>query len=416
MQRIMSKTLSFPALRVPVFRNYLFGAFISEMGNQMQTVAVAWQIYELTRNPLYLGLIGVANFVPIMIFSLFGGLAADKLDRRKLLICSLFVQTVMALILFYLSQTNQISPTLIYLILFFVATAQSFSVPARSAIFPNLVPRQFFMNAVSLHTLQFQSATLIGPAVAGFLIAGLSVSTVYLVNAFSFTFFIVSVLLIKVPVFNHDKIVAFNLNSLKEGVKFVISTPILYSTMVLDFLATFFGTATILMPVFAKDVLQVGPAGLGLLYSAPAVGGVAAGLILSSLNNIKNQGKIILGAVLLYGAATIGFGMSKFLPLSIFFLILVGLGDMTSSIVRNTVRQMITPDHLRGRMVSIMRLFFQGGPQLGEIEAGFLAKVIGGPATVVVGGVGVILITSLIAWKNKSLRNFHHGKDDNLVT
>jgi len=170
------------------------------------------------------------------------------------------------------------------------------------------------------------------------------------------------------------------------------------------------------MPIYAQDILHVGAQGLGFLYSAPALGAVIAGLITSSLTHIKNQGKIILGAVLLYGAATIGFGMSKFLPLSIFFLILVGLGDMTSSIVRNTVRQMITPDHLRGRMVSIMRLFFQGGPQLGEIEAGFLAKVIGGPATVVVGGVGVILITSLIAWKNKSLRNFHHGKDDNLVT
>lgn len=405
-----SKILPFPALKVPVFRNYLLGAFVSEMGNQMQTVAVAWQIYEMTRNPLYLGLIGVANFIPIMIFSLFGGLAADKVDRKKLLIWSLLVQIIMALIFFYLSFTGQISPPLIYIILFFVATAQSFSVPARSAIFPNLVPRQFFMNAVSLHTLQFQSATLIGPAIAGFLIAGLGVSAVYLINAFSFLFFILSILLIKVPVFNHDKVVEFNLNSLKEGVKFVVSTPILYSTMVLDFLATFFGTANILMPLFAKDVLHVGPAGLGLLYSAPAIGGVAAGLILSSLGNVKNQGKIILGSVLLYGAATIGFGMSKFLPLSIFFLVLAGLGDMTSSIVRNTVRQMITPDHLRGRMVSIMRLFFQGGPQLGEIEAGFLAKAIGGPASVVVGGVGVILITSFIAWKNKSLRNYH-GKD-----
>lgn len=402
----MLKALPFPALKVPVFRNYLLGAFVSEMGNQMQTVAVAWQIYEMTRNPLYLGLIGVANFIPIMIFSLFGGLAADKVDRRKLLIWSLLVQIIMALILFYLSSSKQISPIFIYFILFFVATAQSFSVPARSAIFPNLVPRQFFMNAVSLHTLQFQSATLIGPAIAGFLIAGLGVSLVYLVNAFSFLFFIISILLIKVPVFSHDKVVEFNLNSLKEGVKFVVSTPILYSTMVLDFLATFFGTANILMPLFAKDVLHVGPAGLGLLYSAPAVGGVAAGLILSSLGNVKNQGKIILGSVLLYGAATIGFGMSKFLPLSIFFLVLAGLGDMTSSIVRNTVRQIITPDHLRGRMVSIMRLFFQGGPQLGEIEAGFLAKAIGGPASVVIGGAGVILITSLIAWKNKSLRNY----------
>lgn len=404
------KISSPPSLKISTFRSYLLGAFISETGNQMQTVAIAWQIYELTRNPLFLGLIGVANFLPICIFSLFGGLAADKLDRRKLLIWTLIAQMILALVLFLLSRFGLVQPLFIYLILFLVATAQSFSVPARSAIVPNLVPRKYFMNAVSLHTLQFQSATLIGPAVAGFLIGGFGVSLIFLLNSLSFLFFIISILIIKVSLPNRNEEVSFNVDSIKEGIKFVLSTPILYSTMILDFLATFFGTANILMPIFAKDILHVGPVGLGLLYSAPAIGGVAAGLLLSSIHNITQQGKIIIVSVLLYGAATIGFGLSKALPLALLFLILVGFGDMVSSIIRNTVRQIITPDRLRGRMVSIMRIFFQGGPQLGEIEAGFLAKAIGGPASVVVGGIGAILIVSLVAWKIASLRNYQ-GKE-----
>ena len=394
------------ALSVPIFRNYLFGAFVSETGNQMQTVAVAWQVYELTRNPASLALIGLANLLPILILSLIGGITADKIDRKKILIISQSSMAILAFSLFLLTSFHLINPYFIYLILLLSGVAQSFSMPARQAILPNLVPGNYFMNAISLHTLQFQGATMIGPAVAGLLIAGFGVGTVYFFNGFSFLIFIASILGIKASLNVEHKDVEFNLKSILDGVKFVFKTPILYSTMVLDFLATFFGTANILMPVFAKDVLYVGPQGLGLLYSAPAMGGVIAGIMLSSIGKLKNQGRIILGAVILYGLATIGFGISKALPISLAFLVLVGFGDMTSTIIRNTIRQMVTPDHLRGRMVSIMRIFFQGGPQLGEIEAGFLAKAIGGPATVVVGGVGVVLITSIIAWKNKGLRNY----------
>lgn len=406
----MPRLSPFLALKFANFRNYLFGAFISEMGSQMQTVAVAWQVYEITRNPVSLGLIGVANFLPIILFSLIGGWIADKVDRKKLLILGQSISATLAFILFFFTLLNLINPWIIYSILFFVSTANSFSMPARQAILPHLVARPYFMNVVSLHTLQFQTATMIGPAVAGILIAGFGVKSVYLFNTISFLIFIVSLLIVKIPLHPNNQDVEFNLNSIWEGVRFVVKTPILYTTMILDFLVTFLGTATILMPVFAQDILYVGPQGLGLLYAAPAIGGVLAGLLLSSLHKIENQGKVIIGAIILYGLAIVGFGISKFFPISIFFLILMGFGDMASTIIRNTIRQMITPDHLRGRMVSVMRIFFQGGPQLGEIEAGFLAKAIGGPASVVVGGVGVILITSFIAWKSKSLRNYH-GKE-----
>lgn len=407
-----SKISPFLALKVTHFRNYLLGAFLSEIGNQMQVVAVAWQVYEMTRNPASLGLIGLANFLPIIAFSLIGGLVADKVDRKKLLIFSQAAQLILAIILFVLTVFHFINPLMIYLILVLVATSQSFSIPARQSVLPHLVPKKYFMNAVSLNVLQFQSATMIGPAIAGFLIAGVSVSSVYLFNALSFLFFIGSVLSIKVPLQRHDtEDVEFSMKSIMEGIKFVVKTPILYTTMILDFCVTFFGTATILMPVFAQDVLRVGPQGLGLLYSAPAIGGVLAGLLVSALHSrIEHQGRAIIFSLILYGVATIGFGLSKIFMLSIFFLVLVGFGDMVSTIIRNTIRQMITPDHLRGRMASVMRIFFQGGPQLGDMEAGFLAKAIGGPASVVVGGLGVLLVLSLLTFKGKALREYH-GKE-----
>ncbi len=402
----------FSALKFSHFRNYQMGAFVSEMGNQMQTVAVAWQVYEITRNPASLGLIGVANLIPILLFSLIGGLAADKLERKKLLLISQAAQAVLALTLFLLSYFHLINPPLIYLILVLIATAQSFSLPVRQAVTPQLVPKEYLMNATSLGTLQYQSATMIGPAIAGFLIGGVGVTAVYLLNGISFLFFIGAIISIRIPFQQHNREkVRANWSGILYGIKFVLSTPILYTTMILDFLATFFGEATILMPVFARDVLHVGAQGLGLLYSAPAIGGVAAGLLVAATHHkIKHQGKVIIASVILYGLATIAFGLSKIFPLSLFFLVLVGFGDMVSTIIRNTIRQIITPDYLRGRMSSITRIFFQGGPQLGEIEAGFLAKAIGGPITVVIGGAGVILITSLIAWKIKALRQYQ-GKE-----
>ena len=360
----------FLTLKIPNFRNYLLGAFLSEIGNQMQVVAVAWQVYEMTRNPVSLGLIGVANFLPIILFSLIGGLVVDKVDRRNLLILVQGLQAILALSLFGLTIFHLTNPLMIYVILFLISTSQSFSIPARQSVVPHLVPKKLFMNAVSLNTLQYQSAIMIGPAIAGFLIAGVGVQAIYLVNALSFIFFIMAIFSIKVPLQSHDReAVEFSLGSIMEGIRFVVKTPILLTTMVLDFLVTFFGTATILMPVFAQDVLQVGPKGLGLLYSAPAIGGVLAGLFISLMHHkIKHQGKAIIASIILYGLATIGFGFSKIFPLSILFLVLVGFGDMFSTIIRNTIRQLITPDYLRGRMASVKRIFFQRRPQLGTTQ------------------------------------------------
>lgn len=400
----------FLALRFTNFRNYLFGAFVSDMGNQMQIVAVAWQVYNLTHNPAALGLIGLSSFLPTAIFSLPGGLTADKVNRKRLLIVTQTILALLALSLYLMTTTDHINVGVIYLVLFLAASVNSFNMPAQQSIVPHLMPPEYFMNAVSLNSLRYQSATLMGPALAGLLIAGYGVQAVYLFNVWSFLPFILALLWIRVPLHSKQRVVSYNLHSMWEGVHYVATTPILYSTMILDFLATFFGTATILLPIFAKDILHVGPQGLGLLYAAPSLGGVLAGLILSSLQKLKNQGRIIIGAVILYGVATIGFGLSRWLPLSLLFLTIGGFGDMTSTVIRNTIRQMITPDHLRGRMVAAMRIFFQGGPQLGEIEAGYLAAAVGGPVSVIVGGVGTVLITLVVAAAIPALRKFT-GRD-----
>lgn len=200
--------------------------------------------------------------------------------------------------------------------------------------------------------------------------------------------------------------IEFSFTAIMDGIRFVYKSPILLSTMLLDFLANFFSSATTLLPIFAKDILKVGPQGLGFLYAAPSAGSVIAGLIIASLGHIRHQGKVVIGGVLLYGAATIGFGLSNMFILSLIFLSLVGVGDMISTVLRNTIRQLLTPDHLRGRMVAVNMIFVQGGPQIGETEAGIVAALFGAPFSVVSGGIAAVLITLFVAMKVKSLRNY----------
>jgi len=204
------------------------------------------------------------------------------------------------------------------------------------------------------------------------------------------------------------------LQSLKEGLNFVKKTPLIYSTMLLDFFATFFASATVLLPIFALDILHVGPQGLGLLYAAPALGAIIAGLITSSLGHFKNQGKILVTAICFFGLGTILFGISRNFYLSLFFLMIIGAGDMVSTVIRNTIRQMITPDSLRGRMVSINMIFFMGGPQLGEAEAGFLAALVGTPFSVIVGGVGTIVATFFLIKMVPKLLHYQGIEANNL--
>lgn len=410
----MAKSISpFASLKFKDYSLFFWGSIASEVGSQMQVVAINWQIYEITHSAVALGLVGLVSFIPILIFSLIGGITADKHDRKQLLIWSQLFQALFALGLTIASFLNLADPILIYSAVALSFVARSFQAPARQAIIPDLVSKKHFMNAVSLNVIIRQSALLIGPAIGGFIIEGFGVKAVYLLNTVSFFLLIFALIPIKVSSTHIAKSnVTYSLKSIWEGIKFIRSNRILFSSMMLDFLATFFSSATTLLPIFAKDILGTGAKGLGLLYAAPSVGAVIAGLVIASIRHIKNQGKVILGSIIIYGAATIGFGLSNSFILSLIFLSLVGIGDMISTVLRNTIRQLLTPDHLRGRMVALNMIFVQGGPLIGEFEAGLLAAIIGAPASVALGGALTVALTILIALKNPKLRNY---QGDNLA-
>lgn len=396
----------FASLKFPDFKLYYSGTLFSEIGSQMQVVAINWQVYELTHSAVSLGIIGFSAFLAIILFALPAGLLADKADRKKILIFSQLFPCFLSILLTVATITQTITPLMIYILVFLNFAARTFQGPARQSIIPQLVPKPFYVNAFSLQTMARQISLVVGPAIAGFMIEFLGVGSIYLFNSLSFVVYIFTLLPLKIKPHQLISGVTYSFKSIWEGIKFVTTNEILFYTMFLDFLANFFSAATTLLPIFAKDIFAIGPKGLGLLYAAPAIGSTIAGLIIASFSNIKNQGKVILGSVMIYGAATAAFGISNSFYIAIFFLTLMGVGDMISTVLRNTLRQLITPDHLRGRMIAVNTIFVQGGPMIGETESGFVAAIFGAPFAVFSGGVITVLVTILIYLKVPKLRNY----------
>jgi MFS family permease len=381
-------------------RDYLLmlsGMFVSRCGTFMQLVAVNWQLYQLTKSPLSLGLLGLATFLPILIGSFLSGIAADIYNRKKIIFLVQIFSVANALGLAYLTITGKINPNLIYLLIGFDSLFYSFESPARQAMTPTLVERKHFPMAVSINNIAYHATNFIGPAAAGFIIAYGGVQSVYLINAASFFFVMLALILMRPAIRNLTR-PDFNLKSIKEGIEYVFKSPLIYGSMFIDFFATFFASATTLMPIFAVDILKIGPREMGFLYAAPSVGAILAGLIFT-MRDIKNKGRMLIYSVVFYGVATILFAFSRNYYLSLFFISLTGAADMVSVVIRNVIRQMTTPDHLRGRMVSINMIFYSGGPQLGEIEAGFAAHLMGTPLSVAFGGLATIIATIIVAKK-----------------
>ncbi|MCI0477100.1 MAG: MFS transporter, partial [Anaerolineales bacterium] len=302
--------------------------------------------------------------------------------------------------------TGVINAPLIYALAALTAAAGAFDSPARQALYPNLVPKEHLTNAVSLINLSRQSASILGPTLAGFVIAALNVEAVYWINALSFLAVLAALVLMKTPAQKNLGASSVSFSAVGEGIRFVVKSPMILSTMLLDFLATFFSSATSLLPIFAAEILHVGAQGLGILYGAESIGALIAGTIVSFLGNIKKQGAILLGAVAAYGVATTLYGMSNIFVLSLVLLALVGAADTVSTILRNTIRQLATPDHLRGRMTSVTMIFFQGGPQLGNLEAGIAAALFGAPFAVISGGIATVLLVVVTAWLAPQLREY----------
>jgi len=377
----------------------------------MQTAAILWHVSLLAapgRKGIALGLVGAAQVVPIIAFAMLSGVVADALDRRKVMLVTQTTLTLLAATLAALTFGGLRTIWPIYVLAALSSAAGSFDSPARQALIPNLVPREDLANAISLNTLMFQIASVLGPTLAGLVIASAGIGWVYAVNAASFLMVIAVLLLMRArPRDGGLPATRITWAAAREGLRFVFAHPIVRSTMLLDFIATFFASATALLPIFAQDILHVGARGYGWLYAAPSVGAVVAGVVTAhAIDRIERRGAVLLWSVAAYGAATVVFGLSASFWLTLLCLACVGAADTVSTVIRNIIRQLETPDALRGRMTGVNMMFFMGGPQLGELEAGVTAQFLGATFSVVSGGLGCLSATAVVAWREQRLREY----------
>jgi MFS family permease len=406
-----------PALHHRRFRLFWAGMAISIAGSQMQVWALFWHIRTLTDQPIALGGIGLARILPIIFFSLIGGAVADVANRRRILFLTQAVMAGVALTLAYFTIEGSLTIWHIYGLTAIQAVAISFDTPARQSLVPNLVPPRDLPNAYSMQSIAHQTGAIVGPALSGLVIAYWGQAYTYLINGFSFMSVILALILMG-PIAQQVQRTqngAISLGAIREGLQFILGHPIILATMLLDFFATFFSSANTLMPIIAVDILHVGALEYGWLSAAQSIGAVTAALVISQLPTIRRQGPVFLTAVLAFGLSTIAFGFTRTFPMAMLALVFIGASDSVSTIIRNTIRQLQTPDYIRGRMVSINQIFFMGGPQLGEVEAGVVAQLLGAPFAIISGGVGCILAVGWVVRRFPHLRTFN-GDEHTLQT
>jgi MFS family permease len=399
------------ALQSRNFRLLWVGLFVSMAGSSMRTAAVLWHVSLLVpegKKALALGGVGFVRFFAIAVCSMLAGVAADALDRRKLLLATNTSMLVISSALAAVTLAGMANLWLVYTLAGLGAAAGTFDNPARNSFFPSLVPREHLPNAISLNSIVFQAASVIGPSLGGLVIASSGIAWVYVLDASSFAFLIASLLMMRnLPARARADRSKMSFSAAREGILFVFRHPLIRSSMLLDFMASFFGSATALLPIFAQDVLDVGAHGYGLLASASATGAVLTSVVMvRAIDHIERRGRTLILAAATYGAVTIAFGLSSWFWLSLLCLFLAGAADMVSTVLRNVIRQLATPDELRGRMTSVNMLFFMGGPQLGEVEAGAVAQSFGPVASVVLGGIGCVVSVLWIGWRTPSLANY----------
>jgi MFS family permease len=397
-----------PALHHRRFFMLWLGLMISVAGTQMQVWALFWHIRTLTDQPIALGGVGMARILPVIVFSLVGGVVADVANRRKVLYITQSALLLSATALAILTFSGHIVLWHIYLLTALQAVATAFDQPASQALVPNLVPARDLPNAFSMTSIAYQTGAIVGPALSGLVIAYSGQAYTYLIDAVSYLAVILALVMMG-PVTQQVSIrqPSVSLASIGEGVKFILEQPIILSCMILDFFATFFSSANTLMPIVARDVLHVGAVEYGWLSAAQSVGAVMASLAISQMNAIRRQGPVFLVSVVVFGLATIAFGAATYFITAMLALMVVGAADSVSMIIRNTIRQLQTPDYIRGRMTSVNQIFFMGGPQLGEVEAGVVAQLFGAPFAIISGGVGCILVVIWIARRWPQLRTYN---------
>ena len=405
------KRREFP-IEVLKYRDYRYlwaGSFISVLGTQMHAVAIAWQVYDITGSAALLGVLGLVRAIALISMSLIGGMVVDSRDRRKVMLITQSILVSMSLSLAITTYFDIVNVFVLYVVAAAAAITSSFDQPARQAILPALVPKDKLTSAMSLNILSANVGMMAGPALGGVAIFTVGVAGTYLLDSLTFLGTIFALLVMKTE-FKTPAVRLRGIPAIREGLQFIKVTPVIYGVMLIDFSATLLGSMIGLAPVFA-DLVFDNPRGLGLLYSAPALGSVIGAATMSMLPQAKKPGKVIVAAVCAYGGFLVLFGLSPSLWFALACLVGAGMSDAVSMTMRHTVRLLATPDALRGRVAATHSAFSAGGPRLGEFQAGMTASLIGPQAAMMAGGTGVILAAIGISQLIPAVRNyeFSHG-------
>ncbi len=382
-------------LRNPNVLCFISARFLATLAAQIQIVAVGWQMYDITGDPLDLGLIGLSQFIPFVTLILPAGHAADHYNRARIVTSCYLTNAVCALLLLIITLRGAQSVWPVFLVMMLLGASRAFSMPGSQSLLPNLVPTEMFSRAVALSSSTQQFATIIGPAVGGLIyLAGPSVvyaSVLGVALSASLMMFQIRNATEKGNVTREP----LSLDNLLSGLKFVRSRPIVLGAISLDLFAVLFGGATALLPMFASDILHVGPTGLGLLRTAPGIGAAVCGLLLALSPISRQVGPWMFGGVAVFGVATIVFGVSTNFYISMAALVILGAADMVSVYVRQLLVQLDTPDYIRGRVSAVAAVFVGASNELGDFESGLMARWWGAVRAVVIGGVATLIVTGL---------------------
>lgn len=400
----------YASLRIPSYRWYILTTFTMTLAAQIQGVVVAWQIYDVTRDPLSLGLIGLAEALPYVGVALFAGHVADRQDRRMVSLLSLAVLVLCSVSLLVLSVGDWraslgrrgIWP--FYVVIFASGIARSFLQPARQALGAELVPREIYPNAVAWRSSTWQTGAVAGPALGGLLYGFTSPAVAYMVDATLMIAALLSFAVIEYVPRGTREVAGSVRESLRTGIRFVLREPVLLGAMTLDLFSVLLGGAEALLPVFADQILRVGPQGLGILRAAPAAGATIMSIYLAHRRPFRRAGRALLLSVAIFALCIISFGLSRSFVFSLALLAISGMADNVSVVVRSTLLQVLTPEHLLGRVSSVNAIFIGSSNELGAFESGVAARILGTVTSVVVGGFASLSVVGLVAAKIPRLR------------
>ncbi len=381
------------------------------LGTQMSTVAIAYHLFQMTNSVAMLGLLGLIRAIAVISTSIVGGMVVDSRDRRMILLTTQSSYFVLGLILAALTWSGQINVLLLFLIAGSMAIVASFDQPARQVVLPSLVPRERLAQAMSLNMLSNAVGQMAGPALGGLAIYSFGLAGTYAINAFAFLFTVTAVLAMHTR-FPRPERRTSGLGALREGLGFMRRSPVIYGVMLIDFWATLLASVTGLAPVFAEIIHNVGPRGLGLLYSAPAVGAIFGAVIMGVIAQPRRPGMLVVWSVCAYGIFLALFGVAPSFILALVFLAGAGFCNTISATMRHTIRFMATPDALRGRIAGAHSALAAGGPRLGEFQSGVTASLIGPQAAMFAGGSAVVLSTLLIVRFLPAIRHYEYGRPE----